>query len=218
MRSMRPLSMIAIVSIMAPPIVRTFIVPPQIDRPISFTPCSVFAAASLLLTSRQISTHLARSGARLVPRKWNSVDSGAKSRHQREESISAKHVLLGDIGATNARFALLANGALGPVKVLRCQVSRDLRMRLASFLKDHCQQAQITEAVFAVAGPVEDDRCVLTNCSWVIDARELHDTFGMKRGSSTTSRPWRIRCRPSLGGFGRNWRAGRPNQEPRWQC
>jgi glucokinase len=35
---------------------------------------------------------------------------------KREDAISNKHVLLGDIGATNARFALLSNGALGPVK------------------------------------------------------------------------------------------------------
>jgi hypothetical protein len=37
-------------------------------------------------------------------------------RPKREGSILARHVLLGDIGATNARFALLANGALGSVK------------------------------------------------------------------------------------------------------
>ena len=33
-----------------------------------------------------------------------------------EVSISTEQVLLGDIGATNARFALLASGAVGPVK------------------------------------------------------------------------------------------------------
>ena len=30
--------------------------------------------------------------------------------------VVRKHVLLGDIGATNARFALLSNGALGPIR------------------------------------------------------------------------------------------------------
>jgi glucokinase len=43
--------------------------------------------------------------------------------------------------------------------------------------KDHCQQIEITNAVLAVAGPIEGERCVLTNRSWVIDARELYDTF-----------------------------------------
>jgi glucokinase len=47
-------------------------------------------------------------------------------------------------------------------------------------LKEHCEGADITKAVFAVADPVEADRCVLTNCSWVIDARELYQTFGLE--------------------------------------
>jgi glucokinase len=50
----------------------------------------------------------------------------------------------------------------------------------ALFLKDHCGQAEVTNAVLAVAGPVEAERCVLTNCSWVIDAQELYDTFRLK--------------------------------------
>ena len=41
-------------------------------------------------------------------------------------------------------------------------------------------RARPHEAVFAVAGPVEADRCALTNCSWVIDARELYQTFGFE--------------------------------------
>ena len=48
---------------------------------------------------------------------------------KREGSILTRHVLLGDIGATNARFALLANGALGPVKSLDVADSHGLQMR-----------------------------------------------------------------------------------------
>ncbi len=51
---------------------------------------------------------------------------------------------------------------------------------VAAFLKDHCQQIGIGKAVLAVAGPVEGDRCVLTNCSWVVDARELYATFRLQ--------------------------------------
>src|ERR1700733_6037450 len=98
---------------------------------------------------------------------------------KREGSILTRHVLLGDIGATNARFALLANGALGPVK--RFDVAEFARFvdAAATFLKDHCQH-EITNAVLAVAGPIEGERCVLTNCSWVIDARELYETFRLE--------------------------------------
>jgi glucokinase len=99
---------------------------------------------------------------------------------KREGSILARHVLLGDIGATNARFALLANGALGPVKSFDVAGFARFADAAAIFLKDHCQKIEITNAVLAVAGPIEGERCVLTNCSWVIDARELHDTFRLE--------------------------------------
>ncbi len=47
----------------------------------------------------------------------------------------------------------------------------------AFFLEDHCQQVEISKAVLAVAGPVERQRCVLTNCPWIVDQRELYETF-----------------------------------------
>ena len=50
----------------------------------------------------------------------------------------------------------------------------------AMFLKEHCGGADLTKAVFAVAGPVQADRCILTNFSWLIDARELYQTFGFE--------------------------------------
>src|SRR3984957_18649967 len=99
---------------------------------------------------------------------------------KREGSILAKHVLLGDIGATNARFALLANGALGPVKSFDVAEFARFADAAATFLKDHCQQTKVTNAILAVAGPIERERCVLTNCSWVIDARELYETFRLE--------------------------------------
>ena len=88
--------------------------------------------------------------------------------------------MLGDIGATNARFALLASGAVGPVTSL--DVTRFARFAdaVATLLKDHCQQIEITNAILAVAGPIEGERCVLTNCSWVIDARELYETLRLE--------------------------------------
>jgi glucokinase len=88
--------------------------------------------------------------------------------------------LLGDIGATNARFALLASGAVGPVTSF--DVTRFARFAdaVATLLKNNCQQIEISKAVLAVAGPVEDDRCVLTNRSWVVDARELYETFRLE--------------------------------------
>ena len=88
------------------------------------------------------------------------------------------HTLFGDIGATNARFSLFAKGVLGPVAWF--EVARHPRFRdaVAEFLSRHRGEAPIAAALIAVAGPVVEGRGVLTNCPWVIDARELQATFG----------------------------------------
>jgi glucokinase len=95
-------------------------------------------------------------------------------------SISAKHFLLGDIGGTNARFAVLANGVLGEVQSFEVSGYARFSDAVAAFLKSQRHRSEITEAVVAVAGPVEGARCALTNCSWIIDARELLETFGLE--------------------------------------
>jgi glucokinase len=92
-----------------------------------------------------------------------------------------EQTLLGDIGATNARFALLANGALGPVS--NFEVARYARFpdAVADFLKVHGDQVPVTDALLAIAGPVEGERCKLTNCSWIIDGDELRATFRLAK-------------------------------------
>jgi glucokinase len=92
-----------------------------------------------------------------------------------------EQTLLGDIGATNARFSLLANDALGPVTEF--EVARYARFPdvVAAFLNMHRDQVPVTNALLAVAGPVESERCKLTNCSWIIDVNELRTTFGLAK-------------------------------------
>src|SRR5215469_14218344 len=94
--------------------------------------------------------------------------------------ISEKNVLLGDIGATNARFAVLTEGRVGSVRTL--EVARFPRfVEAVALVRNELQGAMnIQAAAVAVAGPVSDDRCVLTNCSGIIDARELYDSFHIK--------------------------------------
>ena len=72
-----------------------------------------------------------------------------------------EHKLLGDIGATNARFALLAEGVLGPVEWLEVAQYASFTDAVGTFLNQHCQRLRITDALLAVAGPVEDGRCAL---------------------------------------------------------
>lgn len=92
---------------------------------------------------------------------------------------SASHWVI-IFGATNARFALLEDGILGPVETFDVAGFPRFADTMAMFLNEHCEGADLSKALFAVAGPVEADRCVLTNCSWVIDARELYHAFGLE--------------------------------------
>lgn len=88
------------------------------------------------------------------------------------------HLLLGDIGATNARLALLSNGVLGPINWLAVAEFPRFTDAVDAFLDRQGRHVPIPAAVFAVAGPVNGDRCVFTNCPWTIDAPELRATFG----------------------------------------
>ena len=93
-------------------------------------------------------------------------------------TAAAEIVLLGDIGATNARFALLANGAVGPITWI--EVARYPRLvdAVGDVLQAQFRETRVTDALLAVAGSVEGERCVLTNCSWVIDGGEMRRQFG----------------------------------------
>jgi glucokinase len=96
-------------------------------------------------------------------------------------STRLEHQLLGDIGATNARFALLANGVIGPVEWLEVAQYARFTDAVGAFLNEHCCQLRVTTALLAVAGPVEGGCCALTNSSWMIDADELRATFGLAK-------------------------------------
>jgi glucokinase len=90
---------------------------------------------------------------------------------------AGKAVLLGDIGATNARFALLTSGTLGSVAWIEVARHRNFEDAVDALLKSEFGGAEVSGAVLAVAGPVEQGRCALTNSSWTIDARDIRNRF-----------------------------------------
>ena len=90
----------------------------------------------------------------------------------------AAQILLADIGATNARFALLRRGGeIGPVRTLAVADYPRFTDAVAAFLAG--ERARPAGAVLAVAGTVEGERAVMTNCPWVIDAAELRQVLGV---------------------------------------
>ncbi|MBR0702017.1 glucokinase [Bradyrhizobium diazoefficiens] len=91
---------------------------------------------------------------------------------------STTAILLADIGGTNARFALLADGKLGPIAHMSVGDYGTFQQALAAYLRDTTPVGPIRHAVFAASGPVQNSRCALTNNSWIIDAAELRGDYG----------------------------------------
>lgn len=89
-------------------------------------------------------------------------------------------ILAGDIGGTKTNLALYSQGKTRPVaQVIESYSSRnalDLESIVEQFLKKH--PASITEACFAIAGPVIDGRCKTTNLPWDISERQIKRRFG----------------------------------------
>jgi len=89
-------------------------------------------------------------------------------------------VLLGDIGATNARLGLFKDGALGPVEWMAAAEYGQFFDAVDAFLVKRGRPA-VTGAMLAVAGPVEANRARMTNRGWVIDGAELCAQFRLRR-------------------------------------
>lgn len=102
--------------------------------------------------------------------------------------VKAGYHLLGDIGATNARFALMENGAIGEVASFDVAAYEAFADAARAFLTGVGNKASIDAALLAVAGPIEAARCTLTNCSWEIDAEKLAKCSSPVFVSSMTSK------------------------------
>src|SRR5579883_2574856 len=91
-------------------------------------------------------------------------------------------VVLADIGGTNARFALMDRGKIGPVQHLRVAdfPGKDgVSDALAAFLSSERSAEPPARAVFGVAGPIQNNRVAFTNSDWVVDGAELGKRFGL---------------------------------------
>jgi glucokinase len=94
--------------------------------------------------------------------------------------VACGKTLLGDIGGTTARFAVLTGSALGPVDHLAVSEYPSLIEAVRSYLASHGERGPMDAALLGVAGPVESGRSTLINSPWVIDAAELHAACGIK--------------------------------------
>ncbi len=87
--------------------------------------------------------------------------------------------ILADIGATNARFALLHGGTVSPVTSHAVADHATALDAMRAFLAGPGAGHHPTVAVLAAAGPVVNGRITMTNAAWVIDARQVRDSLAI---------------------------------------
>src|SRR3954451_23198299 len=87
-------------------------------------------------------------------------------------------ILLADIGGTNARFALSQGDETGPIDYVKVADFATVREAIADVLARRSDGKTPRRAVLAVAGPVDNNRCVMPNSPWVIDGNELQPALG----------------------------------------
>jgi len=92
--------------------------------------------------------------------------------------VACEPTLLGDIGGTNARFAVLTGDTLGPIDHLPVAHYRSMIDAIHGYLDGRQDRNPISAAILGVAAPVEGGRSVLVNSQWVVDAAELRAAFG----------------------------------------
>lgn len=96
--------------------------------------------------------------------------------------MAAKTLLIGDIGGTNARFALADHKAPGFSKesTLKCADFASADLAIKQYLKD--VGAKSPDVIcLAAAGPIVEQRVRFTNNPWSIAADELSEQFSISR-------------------------------------
>jgi glucokinase len=89
-------------------------------------------------------------------------------------------ILIGDIGGTNARFAILVDSQAEPKEFPNVQTADfgNIDEAIQTAILDRTS-IQPRSAVLAVAGPVSGDEIDLTNCDWVVRPKEMFERLGL---------------------------------------
>lgn len=87
--------------------------------------------------------------------------------------------LVGDIGGTNARFALVRSGDVTPeaVEVLACSQYDNLDSAITDYLQ-RSGAGEVQDVCLAVASPVSGTQVRMTNNHWRFDSEEVRRQFG----------------------------------------
>jgi len=90
--------------------------------------------------------------------------------------------LIGDIGATNARFALVhPNGSTTPARIYALNDDPSVSDAIEKYLAEELPPAKPRQAVLAVASPITGDQVTLTNHAWTFSIEGLRRHIGLER-------------------------------------
>lgn len=97
--------------------------------------------------------------------------------------VSEAHgpALLGDLGATNARFAILDRGTVQHVRILACADHASLEEAVRAYLDGLAPGEPVRQMALAVACPVIGDAVKLTNNPWSFSQAALKAELGLDR-------------------------------------
>lgn len=89
--------------------------------------------------------------------------------------------LVGDIGGTNARFALVRSGEVTPeaVEVLACSAYDNLDSAVTDYLQRSGVE-KVQDVCLAVASPVSGTQIRMTNNHWRFDSEDVRRQFGWR--------------------------------------
>jgi len=93
---------------------------------------------------------------------------------------SGKPRLIGDIGGTNARFAIAIDGEYQRMTAYHSRDYKGLDGAIAAYVEALPAALKPQEAAMAIAGPVQDDEIRLTNIDWYFSRRALARQFGFE--------------------------------------
>lgn len=96
--------------------------------------------------------------------------------------VEAATWLVGDIGATHARFGLVSpNGQLLHSRTLADEDYPTIEAALTAFLAERGALPNPRKGAIAIASPVTGDRVAMTNHPWNFSVLALKDRFGFER-------------------------------------
>lgn len=96
------------------------------------------------------------------------------------ETVIKFPILIGDIGGTNARFAILVDSYAEPKEfpIVATADFANIDDAIQSAILDRTSIIP-RSAVLAVAGPIDGDEIALTNCDWVVRPKAMSRDLGL---------------------------------------